>query len=700
MYLKSTLIIHYNKSYTDLTRIRFIYLFLFLSLNVFFSCQYFSGHPKDHPKFFDQVLETATNLKESGKIDSCFTFLNSKYKQIKNPGPGDLFRKYNFFRYYYLYEKSDFNKAIIYTDSCLKVLEKYADEKLYYRDYATANFYKGDVYFELKKYTDAFQSIYKGKLITEKIKDPCFLGDYDYRLAMVCYKQLNYLDAVKYFKKAINDFTFCKEEFVYAFQKQQLYDNIGLSFSKVNMLDSAHYYYNCALDYIDRIGPAFKDKKIHFETAKAVIYGNLAEIFIKMHLRDTAEQLLKNSISINVRKGYANLDAQLTQIKLADLYIETNRFEKADQLLKEVRISLDTLAQEEAELRWRRSRWQYFDKTNQTDKAYRLLQSYIALRDTIKQSNIGLMAISIDDKLDNFERDHQFDLFKRSNELKNVYIIAGLIFSILIIILLFITWRNWKKTNGNLMEMSRLNKLINYQKSQLENTVQDLEQSNKDKDRIMKVIAHDLNNPISAIVNISDLLLFEDNIKPEHKDLLKLIKTSSTNSIEMINDLVEALLNTSEKELKISKVDINKLIKESVDLLQFKADEKNQKIVIELKTKEALIVNREKIMRVIINLIVNAIKFSPSGETIIINMERNNGMIRLSVIDNGIGIPDEIKDNLFDMFTKAKRLGTAGEQSFGLGLSISKKIIDSHKGLIGFQKNNTKGSIFYFELPL
>jgi two-component system, OmpR family, sensor histidine kinase VicK len=233
MYLINTLIIHYNKSYAGFAGIRMIYLFLFLSLNILFSCHYFSSQPKDHPKFFDQVIETATNLKENGKIDSCFTFLNSKYKQIKNPGPGDLFKKYNFFRYYYLYEKRDYNKAIMYTDSSLKVLEKYADQKSYFRDYATANFYKGDVYFELKKYTDAFQSIYKGKLLTEKIKDPCFLGDYDYRLAMVCYKQMNYLDAVKYFKKAIIDFTFCKKEFVYAFQKQQLYDNIGLSFSKV-----------------------------------------------------------------------------------------------------------------------------------------------------------------------------------------------------------------------------------------------------------------------------------------------------------------------------------------------------------------------------------------------------------------------------------------------------------------------------------
>ena len=117
-----------------------------------------------------------------------------------------------------------------------------------------------------------------------------------------------------------------------------------------------------------------------------------------------------------------------------------------------------------------------------------------------------------------------------------------------------------------------------------------------------------------------------------------------------------------------------------------------------LDAPEELFISREKIWRVISNLISNAIKFSPKGADIHVKVVNEGDNIRISVNDHGIGIPDNIKNQVFNMFTQAKRLGTAGEPSFGLGLSISKQIVESHGGEIWFDSMPEDGTTFYIRL--
>jgi two-component system sensor histidine kinase VicK len=119
-----------------------------------------------------------------------------------------------------------------------------------------------------------------------------------------------------------------------------------------------------------------------------------------------------------------------------------------------------------------------------------------------------------------------------------------------------------------------------------------------------------------------------------------------------------------------------------------------------LAKPQKLLISREKIWRVISNLISNAIKFSPNGAIINLKITGDNDAIKIAVADNGIGIPDNIKDLVFNKFTSAKRPGTAGEKSFGLGLSICRQIIENHDGEIWFESNTDNGTTFYISLPL
>lgn len=170
-------------------------------------------------------------------------------------------------------------------------------------------------------------------------------------------------------------------------------------------------------------------------------------------------------------------------------------------------------------------------------------------------------------------------------------------------------------------------------------------------------------------------------------------------------DIVAELLEFARGES-----DETTVIKESVEMTSFtqstldchapKALEKR----IELKmTSESQFlfcnINRAKLSRVIDNLVTNAIKFTPEGGSVSLGIDRHSEGIVIKVADNGIGIPDELKPHLFDPFSSSGRKGTSNEKSTGLGLSITKKLVELHSGKIWFESEEGKGSTFYLLLP-
>jgi len=189
----------------------------------------------------------------------------------------------------------------------------------------------------------------------------------------------------------------------------------------------------------------------------------------------------------------------------------------------------------------------------------------------------------------------------------------------------------------------------------------------------------------------------EETDRPEEDQImLDLIKTSSQHSLELVDNLLQ--LQFSSEELKKEPVDIAEMLRYCVSLLNSKAAAKEQQLSLEV-IPAVVAASREKLWRVISNLIANAIKFSPNGTRINIKMMQKEHDIRILVKDEGIGIPPEMSEKIFDLFTEAKRPGTAGEQPFGMGLAISKQIVEAHKGRIWFENNEARGTTFIVDLP-
>lgn len=234
------------------------------------------------------------------------------------------------------------------------------------------------------------------------------------------------------------------------------------------------------------------------------------------------------------------------------------------------------------------------------------------------------------------------------------------------------------------------------QNSKMKEALTALEQSQAENAQMMRIVAHDLRNPIGGMHSIASMMLEEPGRSEEDRTILDLIKTSSQHSLELIENFLQ--LQFSSEELKKEPVDIAEMLKYCVALLKSKADAKKQQLSLEI-VPAVIAASREKLWRVVSNLIANAIKFSPDNAQIKVKMMQAEHGIRIWVQDEGIGIPAEMSEKIFDLFTEAKRPGTAGEQPFGMGLAISKQIVEAHNGKIWFESNKRGGTTFFVDLP-
>lgn len=661
---------------------------------------YSDGSPE-----FNKVIDNATQMHDSGFTVKALHYIDSSFIAKPPANQLDVFHYYYFcFDYYNNHiESRNPKKAEAYSDSMLSVLEKNHLEKVYVKQYAQSVFSKGDALFNAKRYTEAYKYFYEAKTIIKDNIDPCSLADYNYRLGMVLYKQDRFLEASYYFEESLNEFSACDLDFAIFYRRQELMDNIGLSFSRAGVSDSAMYYFNSALEYIKNNYEKFPTKTKTFrDKANAVILGNMALVYSNIDQKDKAIELLQKSVSINEHKGFDPIDAELNRLKLANIYYQDQQSAKMRSELDLVKKANDSMPDQNVLLGLYDMEWKYYDMTKDVSNAFTYLLKYHKLRDSIDVQMRTLRETDLNEQVKNMDKQYQISILEKNNELKKIYLIIAFLGALMSAAIFLLVFNNWRKTQRNIRALTYLHNQVSSQKVELEQLLRRLEDTNKEKDRVLRAVAHDIRNPIAAISSLSDLLVAEDySYSSEQIELLTYIKNSCTDALSLTKEILEAADPSNAEALVKEEVDIKKMFADYVQLLRFKAAEKQQIINVQLPDEPTYaVINKDKIWRVVSNLVNNAIKFSPEGSTIDIVVTRINNELYLSIHDSGIGIPDNIKDKVFDMFTEAKRPGTEGEKPFGLGLSISKQIIEAHNGKIWFETNVGSGTTFFITIPV
>lgn len=228
------------------------------------------------------------------------------------------------------------------------------------------------------------------------------------------------------------------------------------------------------------------------------------------------------------------------------------------------------------------------------------------------------------------------------------------------------------------------------------------ENANQAKSDFLTNISHELRTPLQAVLNFA--LMGSSRIDSLSRDKLVQyfdnINTAGTRLLSLVDDLLDlAKLEAGKMIFEIGKSTLTNLVNEVLSEFGALLEQRSLKIAFSKPEKEEyLMVDQIKIMQVIRNLVANAVKFSEPNDTITIDIKHHQEFSQLKIIDQGIGIPPDELETVFEKFCQSRRSKT-GAGGTGLGLAICKEIVSTHQGEIWAENNPGTGSTFIFTLP-
>ena len=226
----------------------------------------------------------------------------------------------------------------------------------------------------------------------------------------------------------------------------------------------------------------------------------------------------------------------------------------------------------------------------------------------------------------------------------------------------------------------------------------EVEKSETDKKYadFISTVSHELRTPLTSIMGFADTLLTSGDklSQAQQKKFLQIIKDQSKRLISMVENLLAvSKIQSSDEKFVFKSVNANDSISKITQLVKIQF--KNRNIVMDLKQNlPEILIDTDKFQQIILNLIENAVKYSPENADIIIKTDYDDENVQISVIDNGIGIKDEDKTKIFEKFTRLDTPLTRKAEGSGLGLYIVKNLVEKMDAKINVENNNPTGSKF------
>jgi PAS domain S-box-containing protein len=223
------------------------------------------------------------------------------------------------------------------------------------------------------------------------------------------------------------------------------------------------------------------------------------------------------------------------------------------------------------------------------------------------------------------------------------------------------------------------------------------------KDDFFSTVSHELRTPLFSIQGFAQLMLEEDDLdKKTQQEFLETIRRQASQLAEMVNNLLDiSKLDEGKLVLEKMPVVLGDVISQTILKLQGFAHQEKIKLVSNLSVQLPTIQgDKQRLEQVLTNLIGNAIKFSKSGDNVIISASANDANILVQVKDNGVGIPEEDLESIFSRYYQAGNKSERSAMGSGLGLHIAKTIVEGHGGKIWAESVAGQGSTFFFTLPI
>tara|TARA_R110002096_G_scaffold231766_7_gene421515 strand:+ start:1909 stop:3057 length:1149 start_codon:yes stop_codon:yes gene_type:complete len=237
----------------------------------------------------------------------------------------------------------------------------------------------------------------------------------------------------------------------------------------------------------------------------------------------------------------------------------------------------------------------------------------------------------------------------------------------------------------------------------LKNREIELSLLNKNKDALIRMVSHDIKNPLTGIIGLISILIKDDNIpKEEIKDMLGVMHNSSEKLLTLVKKILDdEANNTFSSKLFLSETNLGDLAQKVIELNNAKALQKNIDLDLEIIGPPIVCnLDSSKIETTLINLVSNALKFTLSKGKVTIRMSKTDNVVLIQVQDTGIGIPASMVSTFFEMDKLSSTIGTGGEIGTGLGIDIVKSNVEQHNGKIWVESKEEIGTTFFIELPI
>ena len=420
-----------------------------------------------------------------------------------------------------IYEEPD--KVNLYADSAMAFFKDEKRKTQYPRLYYRSLLSKADGYFKKRQFNLALKYYYNAKktISTGNCEDR-YLAD---KMASIYYTQKNYPLAAMYWANSARLLDACDNNMSTQKRfntKQAALNNSGVAYEKAGKLDSAEYYYMQDLKLINYTEST--PNVIIVNAPRFIVYDNLGGLNLKNGNIPAALSYLNKCLALHV----VEKDGMQTPpyLKLAELYLKTAQYTKALAALETAKQKLAKYGNKNPDLviLWHSLYSQYLFKLRQTAKAYEYQNTYMRLRDSLDKTWASVYKLDVNRELNSLYQQQTLTELEHKDKEKKTFIYGIVVIALMSFVIIVLIYRNLKKSQ-------KLQKSTIAQNQQLQQTLAELERVNQNYIRIMRVMAHDLRNPLSGMTGLAAMLLGEDEFNDENRHMLQLIESTGIHTM-------------------------------------------------------------------------------------------------------------------------------------------------------------------------
>ncbi len=648
------------------------------------SDSYLRSSPESSVKYASEALQTSKKI---------------NYKK----GQGDAYNQLGIANYYL----AQFSDALTYYNYSLAIRKELNNKK----DVASSLNNIGLLYSNLGNYQKSLEYGLEALKTREEIGNQYYIGVSLLNIGIVYFNIGDINSALEYDTKALKVMQSIKKENVVLI----LLVNIGSIYRRKGSYNKAMDYYNRSVNLSNKLG----DKK-----GAADAYYSIATINWMLKKYKTALNYYKKSLAIYESLG-DKYDISSNSNSIAITYANLKEFDKMKSYLQRaLKLALEIKSKPLIQDNYEYTSTYYEGKKNFSE-ALKYFHLYSEIKDTIlnQQSNDQIEELKTryetekkEQKILQLQQGKKIE--DKEIEVKNIWETSLVIGLILTGILLFVLYNRYNLEKKAEAKIKKQNVEILAQQEELKSqaaAIQDaneelrqknitLENLNEEKDMFLGIAAHDLKNPLtSIIVDTTTVKLYQQkNRSGEISQKMEEIESTAKRMKDIITKLLDLnAIETGKLNLVISEFDLVDLMNSITEVYKEQALRKGIHLYFNSKAVSLKILSDKSVlMQIIDNIISNAVKFSGSGKSIYVDVDKSNNQSIISIKDEGPGFKEEELKNMFKRFAKFSAKPTSGENSSGLGLSISKKLIDMLNGKISIESKVHEGSTFFIELPM